>query len=51
MTVIFSQELAVSFNLLGRDNFFREFLVAFDERSHVTRLQEYGSLRKDRGPF
>jgi len=41
LTVIFSQELVVSFNLLGRDNFFREFLVSFDERSRVVRLQRY----------
>ena len=39
LTVIFSRELAVSFNLLGRDNFFRRFLVTFDERHHTVRLQ------------
>ncbi len=41
LTVIFSQELAVSFNLLGRDNFFRQFLVTFDERQHTVRLHSY----------
>jgi len=38
-TVVFSQELAVSFNLLGRENFFRQFLVIFDERGRTVRLQ------------
>lgn len=41
LTVVFSQELAVSFNLLGRDNFFQHFLVSFDERARVVRLQAY----------
>lgn len=41
LTVVFSQELTVSFNLLGRDNFFRHFLITFDERHHVVRLQPY----------
>jgi len=41
LTVIFSQELSVSFNLLGRDNFFRQFLVTFDERGRTVRLQPY----------
>ena len=41
LTVVFSQELTVSFNLLGRDNFFREFLVTFDERGRRVRLQHY----------
>ena len=43
LTVVFSQELAVSFNLLGRDNFFHNFLVTFDERRRETRLQAYRS--------
>lgn len=38
---IFSQELAVSFNLLGRDNFFQEFHVAFDERAQLVQLRPY----------
>ena len=37
-TVIFSQELTVSFNLLGRENFFQQFLVTFDERRRIVRL-------------
>jgi hypothetical protein len=41
LTVIFSQELVVSFNLLGRDNFFREFLVTFDEKNRMVRLQAH----------
>ena len=39
LTVVFSQELAVSFNLLGREDFFRQFLVTFDERGRTVRLQ------------
>jgi len=38
---VFSQELTVSFNLLGRDNFFQQFLVTFDERRRTIRLREY----------
>ena len=41
LPVIFSQELTVSFNLLGRENFFRQFRVLFDERSRIVRLQRY----------
>ena len=41
LTVVFSQELAVSFNLLGRDNFFSQFLVMFNERGRFVRLNEY----------
>jgi hypothetical protein len=29
--IIFSQELSISFNLLGRNNFFRYFRITFDE--------------------
>ena len=43
LTVIFSRELTVSFNLLGRDNFFEQFLVTFDERRHMVRLRSYRS--------
>ena len=39
LTVIFSQELTVSFNLLGRNNFFEQFVVTFDERRRSLRLQ------------
>lgn len=41
LTIVFSQELAVSFNLLGRDNFFERFLVTVDERAQETRLHAY----------
>ena len=41
MAVVFSRELAVSFNLLGRDNFFRQFLITFDERGRRVRLRPY----------
>ena len=41
LTIIFSQELAVSFNLLGRDNFFQQFLVTFDERGRTVQLRPY----------
>ena len=41
LTIVFSQELSVSFNLLGRDNFFQRFLVTFDERGRTVRLQPY----------
>ena len=30
--IVFSREFTVSFNLLGRDNFFENFLVTFDEK-------------------
>jgi len=45
LKVIFSQELAVSFNLLGRDNFFREFLVIFDEKKRRVRLRAHSFTR------
>lgn len=41
LAVVFSQELTVSFNLLGRDNFFQQFLVTFDERRRTVRLKPY----------
>ena len=31
-SIVFSREFTVSFNLLGRDNFFSKFLVTFDEQ-------------------
>lgn len=43
-TVVFSQELSVSFNLLGRDNFFRQFRVTFDERERRVSLRDYDSV-------
>lgn len=41
LMVIFSQELTVSFNLLGRENFFQHFRVTFDERDRTVHLQPY----------
>lgn len=41
LTVVFSRELAVSFNLLGRDNFFWQFRVGFDERRRLVQLLPY----------
>jgi hypothetical protein len=41
LTIVFSQELAVSFNLLGRDNFFQRFLVTFNERGRLVQLRSY----------
>jgi hypothetical protein len=38
---VFSRELTVSFNLLGRDNFFQQFLITFDERAKTVQLQDY----------
>ncbi len=31
--IVFSREFTVSFNLLGRDNFFSKFLITFDEKN------------------
>ncbi len=45
LSIIFSQEITVSFNLLGRDNFFREFLVIFDERNRFVRLKGHHKIR------
>lgn len=41
LSIIFSRELTVSFNLLGRDNFFEHFRVTFDERHRVVHLEPY----------
>ena len=41
LTVVFSQELTVSFNLLGRDNFLHQFLITFDEQNRLVKLQPY----------
>lgn len=38
--VIFSQELTVSFNILGRDNFFIPFLITFCEKDKKVIIQE-----------
>ena len=37
--IAFSNELTISFNLLGRDNFFQQFLVVFDEKHQQTILE------------
>lgn len=37
--IIFSRELTVSFNILGRDNFFLPFLITFCERDKKIILQ------------
>lgn len=36
--IIFSREFTVSFNLLGRDNFFEHFVITFNEKRHETTL-------------
>lgn len=30
--IVFSREFTVSFNLAGRDNFFQQFMITFDEK-------------------
>lgn len=37
--VVFSREFTVSFNLVGRDNFFKKFLITFDEKKKQLILQ------------
>jgi len=37
--VVFSKELTISFNLLGRDNFFLPFLISFSEKSRKVVLE------------
>ena len=37
--IVFSSEFVVSFNLLGRNNFFSKFRVTFDERRHEVILE------------
>ena len=41
LAMVFSRELSVSFNLLGRNNFFQRFVVSFDERGRTLHLQPY----------
>lgn len=36
--VIFSHEYLVSFNLLGRDSFFNQFKITFDEKNKIVEL-------------
>ncbi len=38
--IVFSRELTVSFNLLGRDNFFDPFLITFFERGKKVIIEE-----------
>ncbi|MBI5621040.1 retropepsin-like domain-containing protein [Candidatus Gottesmanbacteria bacterium] len=35
---VFSREYLVSFNLLGREGFFEQFQITFNEKRHVVRL-------------
>lgn len=37
--VVFSQEFTVSFNILGRDNFFAPFLITFYEKNKKVLIQ------------
>ena len=37
--VVFSPEFKVSFNLIGRDNFFQYFRIVFDEAQKKTMLE------------
>lgn len=37
--IVFSREFNVSFNLLGRDNFFTKFLITFDENNKEVILE------------
>ena len=37
--IVFSREFKVSFNLIGRDNFFQYFRIVFDEAQKKTMLE------------
>lgn len=37
--IIFSYEFTVSFNLLGREKFFKNFVIVFDEKKKKIRLE------------
>jgi predicted aspartyl protease len=37
--IVFSREYLVSFNLLGRDGFFRRFRIIFEEKQNRLRLE------------
>ena len=39
--LIFSQEFTVSFNLLGRDNFFLPLIVSFAEKDHKVIIEDF----------
>ena len=38
-SIVFSREFTVSFNLLGRDNFFSHFRITFDEKKKEVILE------------
>lgn len=38
-SIVFSREFTVSFNLLGRDNFFSHFRITFDEKNREIILE------------
>lgn len=38
ISVVFSKEYLVSFNLLGRDAFFEQFKITFDEKNKLVEL-------------
>ncbi|MCH8317696.1 MAG: retroviral-like aspartic protease [Bacteroidetes bacterium] len=37
--IVFSWEFTAAFNLIGRDNFFKHFLITFDEKNKRTVLK------------
>lgn len=39
--IAFSYELTTSLNLLGRDNFFKQYVVTFDEKKRKLRLTKF----------
>ncbi|MEW5907628.1 MAG: retropepsin-like aspartic protease [Patescibacteria group bacterium] len=39
--IIFSREYTVSFNILGRDNFFLPFLITFNEKMRKLKIIDY----------
>ncbi|TSC77743.1 MAG: hypothetical protein G01um101433_496 [Parcubacteria group bacterium Gr01-1014_33] len=38
-SIVFSREFTVSFSLLGRDNFFSQFRITFDEKKRMVVLE------------
>lgn len=44
LKIIFSKELTVSFNILGRDNFFHPFLITFCEKDKKIIIQTVDQL-------
>jgi hypothetical protein len=41
-TIVFSAEFISSFNILGRDNFFKKFRITFNERQRFVEIEETG---------